>query len=290
MSVKKYTDNLNLITYIVSTHIPTFLDEMSHNMEIIDSVINTANISIADIQTRLAEAEQTLSDISVESIEDYKIRLTALEAKVNVNVNAIKDINNQLTIVNNDIRLINTELGEHGVAIDSLNATTSSQGLLISTLTSDLTALTNRVTVLESCCDTVEREIVDLQRDVNGFNDDITILAGQVENISLVVNNLSNTLSSYDIDGLIAMVTAIEGEIGNADISATGASITDAIVELQRQINLLNPQGIDSLTARVTALETEMTSKVEQSDIDNSINTAFSNSELGRYTYIKSDL
>lgn len=267
MSKREQTDLLHLYTYNNLRGLPTFLKDWSENMEILDSAHSAVLASISALDVRLVTAEGILEDLSPESIEDYKIRLDALENKVTINVNAIKDVNTRIVTINTRLSAIDAEQvvqNNRLTAIEGVNATQAEQ---ITGLSSDLTSVTNRVITLETCCETVQHEITDLQNDVNGFNEDITILTGQVETLSNLVTELNELVQSLQLDVVLARLTtiensisAIEDEIGDTDYSEIGDTISSSLVELANRIRALTPQEYDILITRLASAE---------SDIDN---------------------
>lgn len=225
MSKRVQTNVLKLYQYYNERGLPTFLTDWSENMTILDNAHQTILDTISAIDERLGNAEETLSDLSPESIEDYKIRLNALEKKVSINVNTIKLLNTKIDSINTNISTINAEQLVQNNRLTALESVTEGHSSLINDTISDLDALSGRVTNLEACCETVQHEITDLQNDVNGFNEDIEIIAGEVDTLSEIVNNfvnLVNTLSDK-IDAKQDKLIAGDGIIIEDNvISATG--------------------------------------------------------------------
>lgn len=265
MSKREQTNILHLYTYNNLRGLPTFLKDWSNNMEILDSAHNAVLESISALDVRLVTAEGIIENLSPESIEDYKIRLDALENKVTINVNAIKDVNTRIVTINTRLSNIDAEQITQNNRLDAIESVNATQAEQITGLSSDLTSVTNRVTTLETCCETVQHEITDLQNDVNGFNEDITILTGQVETLSNLVTELNELVQSLQLDVVLARLTtiensisAIEGEIGNTDYSEIGDTISDSLVELANRIRALTPQEYDVLVSRLASAESDI--------------------------------
>ena len=292
MSKRKQTENLHLYAYELTTGLPTFLKDWSDNMAILDGAHSAVLGAINALDDRLTTAEGTIEDLSPESIEDYKIRLDALEKKVVVNTNSIKDVNTRINTINAQINSINSEQAVQNGKISALETLTASHTQLISGLRTDLTGIDGRVTTLEQCCENVQREIADLQSDVDGFNQDITILTGQIETLSNAVTVLTDLVNSLQLDVLRqrletieSNITAIQTEIGDSDYSPIASTISGSLVELKRQIDALTPEGYEELieqmallNTRMTTLETLLNSKADASSVANLCGVVATNS------------
>lgn len=263
MSKRVQTENLNLYAYDNLRGLPTFLKDLSDNMSILDGAYATVNGLIDSLDSRLTTAENTLEDLSPESIEDYKIRLDALEKKVVINTNAIKDINTRIGTINAQINSINVEQGVQNGRLDALESLTGNHTTRLNDISAGLTQVTSRVSTLETCCENVQHEISDMQSDINGFNDDLTVLATQFETVSGLVNDLTDLVNSLQLDvvsqrlnDIDTAINAINSDLGDVDYSSISNTISGAIVELADRIASVEPSGIEQLQEDVNTLKT----------------------------------
>lgn len=245
MSKRKQTENLHLYAYENLRGLPTFLKDWSENMAILDGAHSTVLSLIDGLNGRLTTAEGLIEDLSPESIEDYKIRLDALEKKVVINTNSIKDVNTKIATVNAQINSINVEQGVQNNRLTTLEGVVSSHSTLISELRTDLTGVDGRVTTLEQCCENVQHEIADMQNDINGFNDDVTALATQVETLSTAVNELTDLVNSLQLDVVSQRLDAFEADL---------AGLTTRMTNAERDIET-NSDAINALEDRITGDE-----------------------------------
>ena len=144
MSKRVQTTNLNLYAYENLRGLPTFLKDWSDNMLILDGAYVTVNGLISALDTRITTAEGTLEDLSPESIEDYKIRLDALEKKVVINTNAIKDVNTRIGTINAQINSINVEQGVQNSRLTALEGVTANHTTQINSMIGDISSVTGR--------------------------------------------------------------------------------------------------------------------------------------------------
>ena len=307
MSKRKQTENLHLYAYELTTGLPTFLKDWSDNMAILDGAHSTVLDLIGALDERLTTAEGTLEDLSPESIQDYKIRLNALEKKVVINTNGIKDVNTKIATVNAQINTINAEQIVQDNRLTVLETLGASHTELINALRINLTSVDGRVTNLEQCCDNVQHEITDMQHDIDGFNDDVTALATQVSTLSDAVTELTELVNSLQLDvvsqrldsfeaslteltsrvttaesNIVAQgatleehntritanennIESIDSEIGDADYSEIGNTVSGSLVELANRIRALTPQEYNVLISRLNTVETEV------SDIEDAV-------------------
>lgn len=248
MSKRKQTENLHLYAYENLRGLPTFLKDWSDNMAILDGAHSTILSLIDGLNGRLTTAEGLIEDLSPESIEDYKIRLDALEKKVVINTNSIKDVNTKIATVNAQINSINVEQGVQNNRLTTLEGVVSNHSTLISELRTDLTGVDDRVTTLEQCCENVQHEIADMQNDINGFNDDVTALATQVETLSTTVNELTDLVNSLQLDVVSQRLDAFETDL---------AGLTTRMTNAENDI-VSNSDAIDALGVRMTDSESDI--------------------------------
>lgn len=236
MSKKSKTANLDLITYINAIGIPTFLNEWTDNAEKIDTFAGAISSAVSALDERLSSAESTLEDLSPDSIEDYKIRLDALEKKVNINVTNIKNFNTRVDTVDAEIRAIQAEQSVQNNRLTAIEDINEQQTTQIASLTTNLASANQTIINHEGRIATLEQEINDLQSDVNGFNEDITILTGQIETLSDAVEDLTNLVNSLQLDVIGEKLQALSNLVNSFDarittnaenIATQGETLTD---------------------------------------------------------------
>lgn len=252
MSKRKQTENLHLYAYELTTGLPTFLKDWSDNMAILDGAHASVLSLISALDVRITTAEGTLEDLSPESIQDYKIRLNALEKKVVINTNSIKDVNTKIATVNAQINTINAEQIVQNNRLTAIETLGASHTELINELRTDLTGIDGRVTTLEQCCENVQHEIADMQHDIDGFNDDVTALATQVETLSTTVSELTELVNSLQLDvvsqrldSFEASLTALTVRVATAESNITAQDATLEEHNTRITANANNIEDID---------------------------------------------
>ena len=211
MGVRKHTENYGLTTYQTSRGLPTYLEDTTDSMEIIDQVLKNHDGRIIDNADGIVDLQNQIDNLDVESIRDYKSRLDALETKVKTQSillaeNSRHDNEQDVQISSNTARI---EVLENRVAVTErdiadLRTELNSTNLNVSTLE-------GRVTTLENRCDVIEHEIQDLKNDIIGISEDMVDLAHQFEaTAELLVNKQDKLVAGTGI--------RIEGNV----ISATG--------------------------------------------------------------------
>lgn len=270
MSKRVQTTNLNLYAYENLRELPTFLQDWSDNMLILDGAYVTVNGLISALDTRLTSAEGTLEDLSPESIEDYKVRLDALEKKVVINTNAIKDVNTRIGTINAQINSINVEQGVQNSRLTALEGVTANHTSQINSIIGNISSVTDRVTTLEQCCETVQHEIADMQSDIDGFNDDLTVLATQFETVSGVVSELTDLVNSLQLDVVSQRLDTFESDLDALTASVTSLSgrMTDAENQIELNGNAINENALD-----IASIESEM-GNTDYSEVGNTVSSA----------------
>lgn len=196
MSKREQTENLHLYTYNNARGLPTFLRDWSDNCEAIDAESVRVQGEIDVLDTRLTTAEQTIEDLSPESILDYKVRLDALEKKSNAQANIINAITQEQIVQNNlinqnklDIATLRTNIDNNTSKINQLRIDVEANKVDINNANLRITNLENRVAVLE-------HEVVDLTNDIIGLGENISDLASQFEALTNIVVNKQDKLTA----------------------------------------------------------------------------------------------
>ena len=196
MSKRKQTENLHLYTYENARGLPTFLRDWSENCEAIDAESERVQGEIDALDTRLTTAEQTIQDLSPESILDYKVRLDALEKKSNAQANMINAITQEQIVQNNLINQNKLDIVTLRANIDNNTSKINQLRVDVETNKVDINNANLRITNLENRVEVLEHEVVDLTNDIIGLGEDISDLASQFEALTNIVVNKQDKLTA----------------------------------------------------------------------------------------------
>ena len=196
MSKRKQTENLHLYTYENARGLPTFLRDWSENCEAIDAESERVQGEIDALDNRLTTAEQTIEDLSPESILDYKVRLDALEKKSNAQANLINAITQEQIVQNNLINQNKLDIVTLRANIDNNTSKINQLRVDVETNKVDINNANMRITNLENRVEVLEHEVVDLTNDIIGLGEDISDLASQFEALTNIVVNKQDKLTA----------------------------------------------------------------------------------------------
>lgn len=196
MSKRKQTENLHLYTYENARGLPTFLRDWSENCEVIDAESERVQGEIDALDTRLTTAEQTIEDLSPESILDYKVRLDALEKKSNAQANMINAITQEQIVQNNLINQNKLDIITLRANIDNNTSKINQLRIDVETNKVDINNANLKITNLENRVEVLEHEVTDLTNDIIGLGEDISDLASQFEALTNIVNNKQDKLTA----------------------------------------------------------------------------------------------
>lgn len=196
MSTIQKTQNYDLTKY-VGIKYPLFLNDHSHDMEIIDALIKGINDDITDIQN-------VIDTVSTQNIEDLLARIMALEVKVDNNANLIHSLLTSLA------GLI-SEVGKNTNRIAAL--------------TTELEAAKEDIDTLKQCCDNVLSVL-------NEHGASITQNTTAIENINNEIDRIKQNVigNAQDIQTLATqLATALDNKQDKL-IAGTGISIVDNVI------------------------------------------------------------
>ena len=196
MSKRKQTENLHLYTYENARGLPTFLRDWSENCEAIDAESDRIQGEIDTLDNRLTTAEQTIEDLSPESILDYKVRLDALEKKSNAQANMINAITQEQIVQNNLINQNKLDIVTLRANIDNNTSKINQLRVDVETNKVDINNANMRITNLENRVEVLEHEVVDLTNDIIGLGENISDLASQFEALTNIVINKQDKLTA----------------------------------------------------------------------------------------------
>lgn len=196
MSTIQKTQNYDLTKY-VGIKYPLFLNDHSHDMEIIDALIKGINDDIVDIQ-------RVIDTVSTQNINDLIARIMALEVKVDNNANLIQSL------------------------LTSLAGLTSEVGKntnRIAALITELEAAKDDIATLKQCCDNVLSVL-------NEHGASITQNTNAIENINNEINRIKQDVigNAQDIQTLATQLATSLDNKQDKLIPGTGISIVDNVI------------------------------------------------------------
>ena len=216
MSKRKQTENLHLYTYENARGLPTFLRDWSENCEAIDAESERVQGEIDTLDNRLTTAEQTIQDLSPESILDYKVRLDALEKKSNAQANMINAITQEQIVQNNLINQNKLDIVTLRANIDNNTSKINQLRVDVETNKVDINNANLRITNLENRVEVLEHEVIDLTNDIIGLGENISDLASQFEALTNIVVNKQDKLTAgaginIDENNVISVTGVVHG-------------------------------------------------------------------------------
>lgn len=196
MSTIQKTKNYDLTKYVGIKN-PLFLNDHSHDMEIIDSLIKAINDNISDIQ-------RVIDTVSTQNIDDLIARMMALEVKVDNNANLIQSLLTSLA------GLI-SEVGKNTNRIAALN--------------SELETAKEDIATLKQCCDNVLSVL-------NEHGASITQNTNAIENINNEINRIKQDVigNAQDIRTLATQLATSLDNKQDKLIAGTGITIVDNVI------------------------------------------------------------
>lgn len=226
MSKVSYTDNFKLTQYSGSLNLPEDLSHTTADNAIIDgalkshadslSMINSSilnmsgsilsiNGSLASITGELSDHESRISanETNIARLEPENIE--ALENKVATNALDIERLQSDINRIDTDLDSIHSDISGINSDLGEIHTKDNSQDLSIADHA-------NRLSVLESCCSTVQGSILaingaiaDLDRRVTNLESEDIIKTSQIRLLASTLNT-----AGADIADLDRRVTALE--------------------------------------------------------------------------------
>ena len=196
MSTIQKTQNYDLTKY-VGIKYPLFLNDHSHDMEIIDALIKGINDDIIDIQ-------RVIDTVSTQNIDDLIARMMALEVKVDNNANLIQSLLTSLAG-------LTSEVGKNTNRIAALN--------------SELEVAKEDIATLKQCCDNVLSVL-------NEHGASITQNTNAIENINNEISRIKQDVigNAQDIRTLATQLATSLDNKQDKLIAGTGISIVDNVI------------------------------------------------------------
>ena len=196
MSAIQKTQNYDLTKY-VGIKYPLFLNDHSHDMEIIDALIKGINDDIVDIQ-------KVIDTVSTQNIDDLIARMMALEVKVDNNANLIQSLL---------------------VSLAGLTSEVGKNTNRIAALTSELETAKEDIATLKQCCDNVLSVL-------NEHGASITQNTNAIENINNEISRIKQDIigNAQDIQTLATQLATSLDNKQDKLIAGTGISIVDNVI------------------------------------------------------------
>ena len=235
----------------------------------LENDINTINSEISALETNYSnlEAAYKAADMALTGrLDDFQTLVTTMQSTLLENITAYKtELQNAFadhkTAVEGELDALGTQLG---------------------TVVSDVATLTGKITTLEGRVGTAEGKITALEAQMATVISHTTDIADLKTNLTAALGKIG-ALETSLADKEAALKLLIKA---NEDAAAANKT---AIEDLEADIATLNTNLGDQRTELEAAIATAVANKVEQSDIDNAINTL--KTELkGEITTVKNDL
>lgn len=242
----------------------------------LENDVNTINSEIFALETNYSnlEAAYKAADMALTGrLDDFQTLVTTMQSTLLENIADYKtELQNAFaehkTAVQGELETLGTQLG--GVVGN------------VTTLTGRITDLEGRMSAAEGDIDVVEGKITTLEAQMVAVLTHTTDIADLKTNLTVALGRIG-ALETSLTDKEDALKLLIKD---NKDAAAANET---AIEGLDAEINTLKANLNNQKTELETAIATAVANKVEQSDIDNAINTL--KTELkGEITTVKNDL
>lgn len=242
----------------------------------LENDVNTINSEISALETNYSnlEAAYKAADVALAGrLDDFQTLVTTMQSTLLENIADYKDeLKNAFaehkTAVQGELETLGTQLG--GVVGN------------VTTLTGRITDLEGRMSAAEGDIDVVEGKITAIETQMVAVLTHTTDIADLKTNLTVALGRigaLETSLTDKE-DALKLLIKA------NEDAAAANKT---AIEGLDAEINTLKANLNNQKTELETAIATAVANKVEQSDIDNAINTLKADLE-GQITTAKTAL
>lgn len=242
----------------------------------LENDVNTINSEISALETNYSNLEaayKAADDALAGRLDDFQTLVTTMQSTLLENIADYKDeLKNAFaahkTAVQGELETLGTQLG--GVVGN------------VTTLTGRITDLEGRMSAAEGDIDVVEGKITAIETQMVAVLTHTTDIADLKTNLTVALGRIG-ALETSLTDKEDALKLLIKD---NKDAAAANET---AIEGLDAEINTLKANLNNQKTELETAIATAVANKVEQSDIDNAINTL--KTELkGEITTVKNDL
>lgn len=226
----------------------------------LENDVNTINSEISALETNYSNLEaayKAADDALAGRLDDFQTLVTTMQSTLLENIADYKDeLKNAFaehkTAVQGELETLGTQLG--GVVAD------------VAGLTGRISALEGRMSAAEGDIDVVEGKITAIETQMVAVLTHTTDIAGLKTNLTAALGRIG-TLETSLTDKEAALKLLIKA---NEDAAAANKTAIEGLVA---NIETLNTNLGDQRTELEAAIATAVANKVEQSDIDNAINT-----------------
>lgn len=229
---------------VLSTEVGTY----SGRITTLEDCCTAVNATLSNYGSRLNAIELVIETVSTQNIEDLIARIDALEIKVNAN--------------STEIVTLQHDLGEAVERIGDAEAT-------IVLHAAEITALANRVTVLEDCCVEVRATLVAYDAritqnttDIRALEDrltrDETNIAGNAQDI--IINSQQIAVNTQDIQDLKDAFDTLDPQSALSVVRQVAIN-TENISNLQSSVSAQST-SISNLTSRIAGDEETIASNI----------------------------
>lgn len=248
MSIITRTDNLGLIGYSGET-IPTYLNDWSYNMDIIDKNFGMAIAEIPSIDarletveedvqetmttlhthiatftayqhatdTRLDEVERRVGDLTPEGFDDIRDRLTTAEQNIISNATDIRVLEERISTDEESIADNKASIDALSTQFENLHDYTFNIAGQVDKNKTDITQLNERVSLSETEIDKLQSDTDALTGEVDGLQasdlaqaEQITMLGEDTKDLEIRVARLENGGDPSDVEQVIADVSQLK--------------------------------------------------------------------------------
>lgn len=242
----------------------------------LENDVNTINSEISALETNYSNLEaayKAADDALAGRLDDFQTLVTTMQSTLLENIADYKDeLKNAFaehkTAVQGELETLGTQLG--GVVGN------------VTTLTGRINALEGKMSAAEGDIDVIEGKITALETQMATVISHTTDIANLKTNLTVALGKIG-ALETSLADKEAALKLLIEA---NEDAAAANET---AIEDLEADIATLNTNLAAQKTELEAAIATAVANKVEQSDIDNAINTLKADLE-GQITTAKTAL
>lgn len=242
----------------------------------LENDVNTINSEISALETNYSNLEaayKAADDALAGRLDDFQTLVTTMQSTLLENIADYKDE-------------LKNAFAEHKTAVQGELESLGSQlgGVVgnVTTLTGRITDLEGKMSAAEGDIDVVEGKITAIETQMVAVLTHTTDIADLKTNLTVALGKIG-ALETSLADKEAALKLLIKD---NKDAAAANET---AIEGLDAEINTLKANLNNQKTELETAIATAVANKVEQSDIDNAINTL--KTELkGEITTVKNDL
>lgn len=242
----------------------------------LENDVNTINSEISALETNYSNLEaayKAADDALAGRLDDFQTLVTTMQSTLLENIADYKDE-------------LKNAFAEHKTAVQGELESLGSQ---LGGVAGNVTTLTGRITTLEGRIGAAEGDIDEVEGKITAIETQMVVVLTHTTDIANLKTNLTTALGKIGaLETSLADKEAALKLLIKANEDAAAANKT-AIEDLEADIATLNTNLGNQRTELEAAIATAVANKVEQSDIDNAINTLKADLE-GQITTAKTAL